>query len=122
MKLARAIVFGIILWILIFIEVSVLMFGFGLEEGFVYYSVHYVLLALFSVLISLIYFGGWRVNAGLGNGLLLGIMLVLISFILDVIITVELFVKDYTFFNDIYLWFGFVEIVVVSVIVGILKG
>jgi len=122
MKLLRAVISGIILWVLIFFEVSILMFGFGLEEGFGYYIVHYILLALFAVLVSLIYFRGKKVKAGWWNGFLLGIVLIITGIILDILITVSLFVNDYNFFDDIYLWYGYAEILVISVIVGILKN
>lgn len=122
MKLLRAIVTGIILWVLIFFEVSILIFGFGLDKGFIYYIIHYILLALFTVLVSLIYFRWKGLGEGLRTGLFLGVIFVLVATILDLLITVPLFVRDFGFFDDIYLWFGFVEVIVISIIVGILRG
>ena len=122
MKLLRAILLGALLWVLIFFEVSILMFGFGLEDGIAYYLIHYIILIGFVVLVNLIYFRCEKVNGGLKEGLLLGIILVITGVVLDAVITVPLWIEEsYAFFNNVYLWFGLIEIVVISAVVGILK-
>ncbi len=55
MNIKRAIITGVILWIVIFFEVSVLMFGFGLSTGVTYYVIHYILAAIFLIIASLLY-------------------------------------------------------------------
>ena len=97
------------------------MFGFNLEPGLVYYTIHYILAALFIVLASLIYFRERKAKAGLIQGLLLGIILVITGTVLDAIITVPLFTKTYDFFFNIYLLIGLLETVVISTVVGILR-
>ena len=119
MKLWRAILFGILLWILIFFEVSILMFGLNLTEGVTYYVIHYILLILFSVFVAVLYFR--NDVGGFLNGIVVGLMFLITGIILDVIITVPLFVKDYGFFLDLFLWVGFILGVLIAGLVGALK-
>ena len=96
------------------------MFGFGLE-GLTYSIVHYLILIILAGFASYFYFRGKGVKRGAGEGLLLGIVMMLTGIILDSIITVPLFIKSYSFFADVYLWIGIVEEVVITTIVGTLK-
>ncbi len=119
MKLKRAIVIGIALWVVIFFEVCVLMFGFGLSSGTTYYTIHYILAAIFLVAASLIYFKKKRGN--LKEGLLLGVVFVVTGAVLDAAITVPLFVKDYSQFFNLIMLAGYLETIAVTTIVGALK-
>jgi len=92
MKLLRAVGIGIVLWVLIFFEVSILMFGFKLSEGTAFYVVHYILLVLFAVLMSLWYFWHRRMRGGFFRGLWLGVMFVFVGVVLDSIITIPLWI------------------------------
>jgi hypothetical protein len=47
MKFWRAVLTGVLLWVLIYVEVLILMFGFGLNGGGVYYTIHYSMIVLF---------------------------------------------------------------------------
>lgn len=99
MKIIRAIGIGAILWVLIFFEVSLLMFGLGLNAGDpVYYTLHFLFASLFNIVLSLWYFHTRKVKKGFLQGLLLGVVFVLIAILLDSLITVPLFMKfDYGF-------------------------
>jgi len=121
MEILRAILMGALLWVFIFFEVSILMFGFELEPGFLYYTLHYSLLTLFIILASLIYFRKHGIKTGLGQGFWLGIILILTGLVLDAIITVPVFVKTYDFFFDIYILTGMLEILVISTVIGIIR-
>jgi hypothetical protein len=120
MKLKRAISFGALLWVLIFFEVSILMFGLKLEPSALYYTIHYILLAALTFGVAWLYFKG-KIEAGIKEGLLVGIVCLLTGIVLDVIITIPLFVKSYSFFADIYLWIGFLETIVIFAIIGKIK-
>jgi hypothetical protein len=139
MKLKKAVGLGAILWVLIFFEVSILMFGFSLKSGDnSYYVIHFILTALFVIVLSLIYFKGKEVKTkkvrdkkakksnksyvGLYEGLLLGLVFVGTGIILDAIITVPLFVKTYNFFADTALILGYLLTIVLCIIVGWVKG
>jgi len=121
MRLKRALLCGALLWVLIFFEVSILMFGFKIVGGGLYYTIHYIMLIILASLSALIYFRG-RVDRGLGQGLLVGLVMVLTGIVLDAIITVPLFTKNYAaFFKDIYLLIGMVETVIVAGVVGMFR-
>lgn len=116
MRKTKAILCGALLWILIFFEVSFLMFGLHLEKGFRYYLVHYVLLAILTIIVSLIYFS--RSPKGLAEGFRVSLVFLITGIILDVIITVPLFVKSYSFFLDKFLIYGYILGIVIISLVG----
>lgn len=119
MKLWRGVLTGIILWVVIFFEVSILMFGFGLQDGTTYYVIHYILLALFLIIASLVYFK--KAKKGAVEGLLLGLIFVITGAVLDAVITVPLFVKDYSLFFNANMLPGYLESIILPIIVGALK-
>lgn len=93
MNILKAIGLGIVLWVLIFVEVSVLMFGLKLS-GLTYSVVHGILLTIFAFVLSFIYFSGKNRKKGkrIAEGLSLGFTWLLISIILDSLITVPYFI------------------------------
>jgi len=123
MKLLRAILLGVLLWVLIFFEVSILMFGFGLNvPNPVYYTLHFLFSSIFVIVLSLYYFHTRKVKKGFLQGLLLGVIFVLISIILDAVITVPLFMKwDYSFLIRIDI--GLIQLwgILVCGLVGMIK-
>jgi hypothetical protein len=122
MKWLRAILCGALLWVLIFFEVSLLMFGFKLKQDLVYYTIHYLLLALLTIIVNLIYFRARKAKGGIGNGFLLGMTMLITGIVLDALITVPLWVKDYNkFFFDLYLITGLIETLVITTVIGIVK-
>lgn len=122
MNILRAIWAGILLWLLIFIEASILMFGFGLQQGTAgYYLTHFILLILFTVMLSLYYFfrrSRGRILEGLG----LGIVFIIVLIILDSLITIPLIIKDYNFLLRSDILIGELVILIVSAIVGAVKS
>lgn len=120
MSLKRSIFFGSLLWVLIFFEVSILMFGFGLPDGLSFNIWHYPLVGLIALFVAIFYFKG-NVKKGFSQGLLTGIVFVVTGAILDAIITVPLFVKNYSFFIDPFVLWGVLEGFVITVIIGSIK-
>jgi NADH:ubiquinone oxidoreductase subunit 6 (subunit J) len=118
MKLLRAIGYGALGWVLIFFEVSALMFLLKLQPGLAYYAIHYAAAAAIAAFCAWFYFDSEKTKGGIGEGILAGIAFVLTGAALDAAITVPFFVKSYAFFNDAYLWIGFAETIIVSAIVG----
>ncbi len=122
MDLKRGIIFGIVLWVAIFLEVTVLMFGFNLENGdWAYYIAHYVLVAIFVVLVSIYYFRGKRVIRDIKEGFKAGILFVIIGIILDALIRIPFFVKSFSFFFDAGIWMGYLEIIVITCIISAIR-
>lgn len=115
MKTTKAILSGMLLWVLIFFEVSILMFGFKLE-GIKYYLIHFILAFVLVTICALLYFR--KTKANWKQGFILGIIFIITGLILDAAITVPLFVKNYSFFLDIYLWLGYLEGVIITTVIG----
>lgn len=126
MKVLRAGLIGVVLWVLIFFEVSALMFGFKLTSGPVYYTIHYIMLVLFSILGVLWYFWNSKLKKGFLHGLEVGLTFVIVGIILDSIITIPLWIVpqggSYSgFFFDKYMLIGYLIILIASGIVGMFK-
>ena len=121
MKWLRAILTGALAWILIFFEVSILMFGFKLSAGLTYYLIHYLLLIVLVGFPAWLYFRGKKVKAGFLQGLIVGLVFMVVGLVLDLAITVPLFVKSLGFFADLMLWAGVLEGIVIVMLVGVLK-
>ncbi len=118
MNLKRGIIISIIFWILIFFEVSILMFGFDIQPGLIYYIIHYIMITLFLIISAIFYFK--KVKSNLKEGFLLGIILIVTGTILDAIITIPLSIKSYSFFLDLYLLIGYLWAIILSSIIGYL--
>lgn len=120
MRLKKAVFFGALLWVLIFFEVSILMFGFKLSPGSIFYLIHYIALALLVSICMLMYSKYSKLSTK--NGFITGIVFALTATILDALITVPLFVKDYSFFMDKFIWIGIAEIIVITTFIGLIKS
>lgn len=86
MNLKRAILFGALLWVLIFVWWSILMFVPGLTET-IQYIIHFVLLIIAASYIASRYYK----KKDKVNGFLLGLVFLVTGIILDAVITVPLF-------------------------------
>lgn len=120
MNIIRAIWTGAIVWALIFFEVSILMFGFKLQPSVLYYVIHYILIAVFAFIFAYIYFNAKKVKANILQGLLLGLTWMVVGIILDTLITVLLFTKTFAFFLDPMLWLGYLIVIAIATIKGVL--
>ena len=116
MKLPRAILTGTILWAIIFIEWSIIIFAPVLKDlGNSQWFIHYILLIPIVLLGASFYYK----KAGLVNGFLLGLVMLITGIILDAIITVPLFTKPQgTGYAGFYLsaWavVGYAEYLIIS--------
>ena len=118
MDLKRGVIAGVLLWVAIFFEVSILMFGFKLE-GTSYYFAHFIIYGILIAGFASAYFK--KAATGWQEGFRLGILFVLTYAVLDAIITVPLFVKDYAFFIDSGLLFGYLDTVFLATLAGFAK-
>jgi hypothetical protein len=104
MKLLRAVLAGILLWILIFMEISVVRIGLGMTDLLGTIG-HYVLLIPLSIA------GAWFYYSSEDdlNGFILGILMLFVGIVIDSTITVPLFQNgDFlAYFSDPLLWGGF---------------
>ncbi len=116
MKILRAILSGIIIWVLIFVEWSVIIFTPVLKDlGDWQYLIHYlVVIPIIIIGASYYYKGKNKVN-----GFLLGLVMLVAGVILDAIITVPLFtspkgVDHMKFFFNPLMLIGFAELIIVT--------
>lgn len=117
MKWLRALLIGLLLWVFIFIEISITMIGMH-YSSLTSYVIHYVLMIPVGILCAWIYYN----NKDKLNGFVLGIVIVLTGIILDMIITIPLFIHSYaTYFGSYYLWIGYTEFVVIVGIYNLVK-
>lgn len=104
MKVLRAILLGMLMWVLIFVEISIVQGGFEVT-GLMGMIIHYLLLIPITILCALLYYKGRdRIN-----GFLLGLVFLIVGAVLDMAITIPLFVgRDYAgFYINAYMWIGF---------------
>jgi len=112
MKLGRAIAVGILIWVLIFIEWSIMLFIPVLKDAlYLQWLIHYIVLFFLAILAAHLYYK----SKDKVNGFALGLVLLIIGIILDIIVTVPFFIEEgYVFyFSNIYLWIGFIELIIV---------
>ena len=118
MNLKRAIWTGALSWILVFFEVSILMFGFNISNTDTS-IVHYILFAIAILIPVLIYFK--KAKASALEGLYLCLIYFIVSLVLDAVITIPLFIKYYSFLMNPYHLIGFAESLIVAVAIGAIK-
>jgi len=116
MKIKRMFVLGFILWLAIFIELTILMFT-PLTK-FTQNIIHYVLLFFFSLIIAHLYYQ----TGDRENGFFIGFFMAIEGVILDCIITVPLIVKSYSvFFSNPHLYPGLLGIIIITAFYKIFK-
>jgi hypothetical protein len=99
-----ATIWGIILWVLIFVVVTVMMFGFpGLYQNWMALIANPFLI----IFCAWMYFKG--VKGTVKDGIILGIYWIILGTILDLLVTIPLFVKNYSFLFQWTLWLGWLE-------------
>jgi hypothetical protein len=120
-KWKTATLWGAILWVLIFVEVSIAMFTPGLSTNtFLQKIIEVLIIPIFVLLCAHMYFK--HEKATLKNGLMLAAWFLLIGTILDLAITIPLFVKSFTvMYGQWNLWVGYIEAFVVCALYGYLK-
>src|SRR3989344_4200673 len=121
MKFLRAIGIGALFWILIFIEISITMIGLKLSDSIVY-IIHYIFMIPLIIFCARLYYK----SKDKTNGFLLGLFIVVVGIILDMIITVPLFIVPAggsyaSYLSNTYLITGFIEGILVTGIYGLAK-
>lgn len=126
MNWKRGILLAVALWVLIFFEVSILMFGFKLSSTSpFYYFIHFLLLAVFVILLNYIYFKN-KVKRGFLEGIYLGLLFVVIGITLDCVITIPLFIIPQggsysSFLISFQMLLGYFIVIIVSGLIAWMK-
>ena len=120
LKFKTATLWGVIGWALIFVEISILIFIPILAGQELLQTILHLVILLFIVwLMAAMYFK--KTHPSVKKGMIVGVYFLIIGTILDLVVTIPLFVKDYaSFYSDWSLWVGYLELLVVSTLVGYL--
>ncbi len=121
MKTLRALSIGALVWVLIFIEIFITMIGLKLSETAVWVA-HYFVLIPIAILCSWLYYK----SKDSVNGFVLGIVFLIVGIVLDMIVTVPLFIipqgGNYgTYFSNMFMLSGFLELIVLVGIYDLLR-
>lgn len=116
MKLTRALWTGTLSWVLVFFEVSVLMFGFSIQNTETSIA-HYILFAIAILIPAYLYFK--KAKASALEGVYLTLIYLVVSLVLDAVITIPLFIKDYAFLLNPYHLIGLAISFAVTITLGI---
>ena len=118
----RATWLGVLLWVLIFIELSILIFLPWFKENTMAVKiVHLPILAIFTIFLACRYFKVVMPTAK--EGFIFGVWILIIANVLDLVLTIPLFIKSYSgFYSDIWLWVGFLVVILFATMVGLRKG
>ncbi|MFH1439570.1 MAG: hypothetical protein ABIG89_03325 [Candidatus Woesearchaeota archaeon] len=114
---------GFLLWIFIFVEWSILMFlPWVKDKQVVQYLIHFVVLVILVMLCAGKYFK--NVSASAKEGFVVGIFFLIIGNVLDMVITIPLFIGgNYgAFYGNWMMWFGFLIMILTSTFVGMKKA
>lgn len=114
-----AIMWGVILWVLIFAVFSVIMFAPQLAGKTSMQKALELIIAIPALSAFAAYMALKGTKPTAKDGIMVGICFVVISTILDLLITVPLFVKSYaTFYGDWALYAGMLETIVFGGVMG----
>jgi hypothetical protein len=113
---------GVLLWVLVFVEISILIFlPWFKDNPLAVKMVHLPILAVFTIFLACRYFRSVMPTAK--EGFVFGIWILIIANILDLALTIPLFIKSYSgFYADIWLWAGFLIVIMFATMVGARKG
>src|SRR3989338_4651176 len=118
MNYLRAIKTGVMLWLTIFVVITILMFlPFLVDKKMLQFGIFWILLIPIVLLFCKWHF---KMDApNLKKGFLLGIIMLLVILVLDMVITVPLFVKSFSvFFGDWMMFVGYIEVLLLAVYAG----
>lgn len=122
MNIKKAVIAGAVLWVLVFFEVSILMFGLKIEiPSTTYYLLHIPVFAALVALVSYFMYFKNEEEKGAKSGFALGLAMLAAGLVLDAVITVPLFVKDYSFFFRADMLVCYLEALIVITAVGAVK-
>ncbi len=118
-----ATIWGIILWLMIFAEVSIMMFAPFLQGREVLQDiVHLIIVPFLVIFCSYMHLKTLKGLKTPRDGLLTGLFFLAVGTILDLAITIPLFVKSFTFYLQWSLWLGFAEGLLFSTLTGYVLG
>lgn len=118
MNFKKAFLFGVILWVFIFAIFSIVMFiPWFIDRTLAQYAVVWILEIPLTLALAKWYFAG--ANSTWKKGLLLGVVGLVVGTVLDMLITVPLFVKSfYLYYTSWMLYAGYAWVLVLCAYAG----
>ncbi|MEI6058669.1 MAG: DUF5367 family protein [archaeon] len=121
MKWLRGLLIAALIWLLIFIEISVTMIGLKLTNQ-TSWIIHYIFL------VPIVFFctGLYYRTKDKTKGFFLGLYFLAVGIILDMIVTVPMFIipqggNYMTYFSNLYMLAGFVESVILVSVYDVIR-
>ncbi len=124
MNYKKTLLYGLLLWVLIFVVISIIMFVPALAGKLTLQKVLYlVALAVLALTLGRLYFK--KQPANFGQGILVGLVWVTVSTLLDLIITVPLFIQPKgesygDFYGQWNLWLGLALVILMAGLAAVL--
>jgi len=119
MKIKKAIISGVILYALIFLLASGLMFVAGIQDETIFGSLMVIIVAVLTFLISKnYYFKGMKISNPVKEGLTLGILLLVIVFVIEIPVMVFGFAAEngWNYFMTWHILLGYTLTVIVPIL------
>ena len=118
MNYKRAIIFSVLLWVFVFVIVSILMFLPYFKDSQTRINVGWWILEIPLILILAKWYFKQK-KPSLKEGFWLGVIALVIGTTFDAVITVPLFVKSYSaFFGNWMMYIGFAELLILTTLAG----
>jgi hypothetical protein len=121
MNIKKAVISSLVIYAVLFLVASVIMFSLGIVDDTVFGS---IMVVLSSVTVFLVvkeyYFKGMKIKSPLKDGLTVGIFMTVLSVLIDVLVMVYGFASDigWGYFMSWHLILGYLLGIAISVIVA----
>jgi hypothetical protein len=120
MKPIRAIIFGIFLWLLVFLTISALKFSFGIKfPEDIYYLVYFIFFIMFTLMCFLGYFFTRRTKGGFLQGVSVALTFLVLFIVLHLIIIVPFITENINFIWRIDTLISYIVVLVIGILVGL---
>lgn len=116
MRKWRAVLCGALLWVIIYFEVTILLFGARVVDAN-HHPIHFMVLAIFTIIVSMIYFNR-NVQPNYSEGIKAGIIFIVVIFLLDALFTAPLLLQDYSLLFNSFLIYEYLEIIFLTALMG----
>ena len=118
MNYKRALGFGILLWVFVFVIISILIFMPFFKDSSMRVNIAWWVIQIPLVLLMAKWYFKQK-QPSLKEGFYLGLIALVIGAILDAVITVPLFIKSYSgFFGNWEMYVGYAELLLLTTLAG----
>lgn len=113
MKILKRAGWGLLLWAIMFVWVTILMFGFKLESGTLLYILTWI-----GAIIAIWFLAGAAKVKGVSDGFVVGLIFVVVGLIMDWLVTLK-FSPD--LFSSYSIWIGYGLTLLIPILRGSMK-